>query len=517
MTVYAKWTKDGGTGGGTGTNTVVFISNGQVYTTKEVAQNESLGGSLPAAPALPGYTFGGWFTGENGGGLALTGTTTVTADITVYAKWTKNSGTDDGGPSSGTKSVIFISDGKIYDTKQVASGQSLSGSLPADPTLKGSLFGGWFTGVNGTGIELTGTTVITANATVYAKWLSSSGGTEDGGTSVTKTIIFVNVGKVYDTKQITSGGNLGGNFPSSPTRDGYVFSGWFTGVNGTGIELKKTTALTGNATVYAKWTKSTGGSSTGGGSGGGKSTGGAGTTVLTAGTSKTITVLEAPKAIGNPSRVSVVPVGDAFDQSIEVRLKDDSTTETVIRKSLVVNLPRTPSTTWSVYPLDISMYIKGTQTKVQPKEGTAVKITCPIPDSFLANKDRLFVVSLKDGKLEVLSTTVVTSDDAYCVEFTATHFSPYAFVVDMDGSLAKLAAMEAAGSTAGTSSGTPASGSKGTGGASPSGTPAALSGKTGALDVPKTGESGNDVLPISALGLFSLFVFIIIKRRKANS
>jgi uncharacterized repeat protein (TIGR02543 family) len=37
---------------------------------------------------MTGYTFGGWYTAISGGGTSFTAGTTVTANITVYAKWT---------------------------------------------------------------------------------------------------------------------------------------------------------------------------------------------------------------------------------------------------------------------------------------------------------------------------------------------------------------------------------------------------------------------------------------------
>jgi uncharacterized repeat protein (TIGR02543 family) len=43
--------------------------------------------SLPT-PTKEGYTFGGWYTAQNGGGTEFTTTTPVTANITVYALWT---------------------------------------------------------------------------------------------------------------------------------------------------------------------------------------------------------------------------------------------------------------------------------------------------------------------------------------------------------------------------------------------------------------------------------------------
>jgi uncharacterized repeat protein (TIGR02543 family) len=40
------------------------------------------------APTKTGYSFGGWWTKTNGGGTQFTTSTTVNANITVYAKWT---------------------------------------------------------------------------------------------------------------------------------------------------------------------------------------------------------------------------------------------------------------------------------------------------------------------------------------------------------------------------------------------------------------------------------------------
>jgi uncharacterized repeat protein (TIGR02543 family) len=42
---------------------------------------------MPAEPSRSGYTFGGWYTAQNGGGTQFTGSTPVTGNITVYARW----------------------------------------------------------------------------------------------------------------------------------------------------------------------------------------------------------------------------------------------------------------------------------------------------------------------------------------------------------------------------------------------------------------------------------------------
>jgi uncharacterized repeat protein (TIGR02543 family) len=45
-------------------------------------------GSLPTAPEKTSFAFGGWYTQPGGAGTQFTAGTTVTGNITVYAKWT---------------------------------------------------------------------------------------------------------------------------------------------------------------------------------------------------------------------------------------------------------------------------------------------------------------------------------------------------------------------------------------------------------------------------------------------
>jgi uncharacterized repeat protein (TIGR02543 family) len=42
-------------------------------------------------PTRTNYTFGGWYTQQNGGGTGFTASTTVTGNMTVYAKWNLDS------------------------------------------------------------------------------------------------------------------------------------------------------------------------------------------------------------------------------------------------------------------------------------------------------------------------------------------------------------------------------------------------------------------------------------------
>ncbi len=150
---------------------------------------------------------------------------------------------------------------------------------------------------------------------------------------------------------------------------------------------------------------------------------------------KTIEVVEAPKGIPNTGLISVEEIGKAFDKSVEVRLKEDSAAEKEVRNALETDTIGLNTETMRIFPLDISLYIKGTNTKVQPAQGTSVKITCPIPTELLSVKEKLLVVTVTSGKLQVLPVELTVKEGVSCLQFAAEHFSPYAFVVDSDGRL----------------------------------------------------------------------------------
>lgn len=48
-----------------------------------------------------------------------------------------------------------------------------------------------------------------------------------------------------------------GDFPTNPTRDHYIFGGWFTDKNGIGTEVSAGYPITDDITLYAKWTPET--------------------------------------------------------------------------------------------------------------------------------------------------------------------------------------------------------------------------------------------------------------------
>jgi uncharacterized repeat protein (TIGR02543 family) len=118
--------------------------------------------------------------------------------------------------------------------------------MPQEPARNGYVFAGWYTQQKGGGTPFIGTTVVTENITVYARWTALYTVTFDadgahGGTPATQT------------KTVMSGASIGSAMPQEPTRSGYVFDGWYTQQNGGGSEFAASTAVTGNITVYAQW------------------------------------------------------------------------------------------------------------------------------------------------------------------------------------------------------------------------------------------------------------------------
>ena len=128
---------------------------------KTVASPATAIDALPSVPVKAGYTFAGWWTETNGTGTEFTVGTSVTGDITLFASWTRNP----------VYTVTFNSDGGTAAGEQhVTLPATTVGALPTSPARTGYLFGGWYTGTDGSGTEFTASTTVMESITVYACW-----------------------------------------------------------------------------------------------------------------------------------------------------------------------------------------------------------------------------------------------------------------------------------------------------------------------------------------------------------
>lgn len=220
LTLYAKWTVYV-----PNTYTVTFESNGGSVVTEQTV-NEGAVATAPGAPMLEGYTFDGWYS-DSELMIPYGFTEGVMANVMLYAKWTKNSYT-----------VSFNSNnGSSVSSQSVSEGDTAT--IPEAPTRAGHVFEGWYSDA-GLNESYSFTTPVMNNLTLYAKW-----------TAIYTVTFNSNGGSPVADQNMQTGGNA--REPAVPTRDGYTFNGWYSDA-GLNEAYSFTTSVTGNLTLYAKWT-----------------------------------------------------------------------------------------------------------------------------------------------------------------------------------------------------------------------------------------------------------------------
>ncbi|NLX64503.1 MAG: S-layer homology domain-containing protein, partial [Clostridiaceae bacterium] len=161
-----------------------------------------------------------------------------------------------------------------------------------------------------------------------------------------------------------------------------------------------------------------------GGSGSSGGSGGSTNTPPTPPPAITVTEVQSELFTNTEDIIVEADVTAAFGQPVEVKITDKEESQNEIFQLTGADD--------EVYPFDISLYSRTSGEKVQPKEGYSVKITLPIPEKLLVVRDKVKVVYVRDGKLEVLSSQVVEKDGKWYITFEAVHFSPYALIVSKE-------------------------------------------------------------------------------------
>ena len=195
------------------TYTVTFDSDGGTSVT---AQSVEAGkkATEPTPPTKSGYTFLGWYLGEEK--WSFVGYV-ITENITLTAKWEANE-------TPATKyTVTFDSDGGTSVTAQsVEAGKKAT--EPTPPTKSGYTFLGWYLGEEKWSFV---GYVVTENITLTAKW------------EVDPTIHYVTFdpdnGDPTYTIMVTEGDTI--YAPTEPTMEGYKFLGWYYGTESNILEF----------------------------------------------------------------------------------------------------------------------------------------------------------------------------------------------------------------------------------------------------------------------------------------
>jgi uncharacterized repeat protein (TIGR02543 family) len=222
MTLYARWS--------TATYTVSFNA-GEGISGPE-AQTVPHGSTVtePAAPAKTGFVLAGWYKEAGLTNPWNFAADTVTAAMTLYAKW-----------STATHTVAFNANGgaPVPAVQTVAAGGKVTEPTPA-PAKTGLSFGGWYEDAALTGQWDFGTDTVTADMTLYAKW--------------TATVTFnANGGSYTPAVQTVAAGGKATEPTPAPAKTGFVLAGWYKEAGLISQWNFAADTVTADMTLYAKW------------------------------------------------------------------------------------------------------------------------------------------------------------------------------------------------------------------------------------------------------------------------
>ena len=232
----------------------VTLRNGDTDTTVLVPQNSAIGSRIPADPTKKGYTFEGWFNGEE----KLTAETVISGDVIYTAQW-----------SPITYTIAFSGgEGGQGAMDSIPATYDQEVTLPKNTfTRPGYYFNGWSTSSGASSGSYADekpvknlTTKQGETVTLYAAWYGMPVNVTlhpnyDGAENGTRTCI---VGSNYNYI-LKEGGGTKFDAIEDPVRTGYIFDGWFDaaeGGNAVGPSYKFTAVDAENGFhLYAHWTK----------------------------------------------------------------------------------------------------------------------------------------------------------------------------------------------------------------------------------------------------------------------
>ena len=224
----------------------VTLKNGEdVTATITVEQGAAFDANLPTNPSKRGYTFSGWYNGED----KLTEETVIDANITYTAKFEPNHYSIAFNANGGSGSMQTL-ENVAYDEKV---------KLPKCTfTRDGYDFAGWTTSSSSynPSVDYEDQEVVEGLhsrdgkvKTLYAVWT---------GKTFEATFVYGYAGKDNETKTGKVGDDIDLPYVSETSRTGYLFDGWYRSAEG-GDKVSSyasyTAADQNGVTFYAHWSK----------------------------------------------------------------------------------------------------------------------------------------------------------------------------------------------------------------------------------------------------------------------
>ncbi len=231
-----------------------------------------------------------------------------------------------------------------------------------------------------------------------------------------------------------SGGSGSGSYPAGTVvainayyrGEGQEFDRWTTSTAGVGFanpEASSTTFTMPAANVAITATYKTGGATTAATN---TSGGGGGNTVTGTATNNGTRVDVTRPGISN-TNLAGATVSGATDNFVVKVTEDQAATDaaTTALQARFGDLSRI-----KYFPMDISLYDSTGRTKIADTSGISVNLTLPLPDELVQYAGNNKIAAIAGGALEDLNARFTTVDGVPCINFTATHFSPYVIYVD---------------------------------------------------------------------------------------
>jgi uncharacterized repeat protein (TIGR02543 family) len=218
--IYAKWVIN--------THTVTFETGAAGIVIDPLVVDWGTVISAPdPSPEFIGYTFGGWYL-DNGFETVYNFATPITANFTLYAKWTIL-----------TFAVAFETNGGSAVQAQNVDWMGTI-TIPTDPTRAGHTFDGWWTS-DDFEIEFNFSSPVTETQTAYAKWIIHIH---------TVTFLTGEEGASVEPQTVNWGTTI--TEPDVPEVTGITFGGWYLD-DGFEMLYNFATPVTGDFTLFAKW------------------------------------------------------------------------------------------------------------------------------------------------------------------------------------------------------------------------------------------------------------------------
>lgn len=399
--------------------------DGNVLDTQQVT--EGMDAVPPTAPEVEGYTFTGWLPDYKAVGRNLDIVAQYNKIDSEETKWTVN---------------FYDHNDELLYTMKVDNGADCI--APVAPEREGYTFTGWRPAITG----------ITKDTEVYAQYEKViPGGNGNGGTS--------GDGSGNNGSGNNGSGNNGAGTGSGngTTQNGQLYS--LTVANGSGsgsyvagaqvIIVANTPASTQefdkwttnntnvkfisdslsataftmpaeNCTVTANYKAKT---NTGGSSNNNGASTGSGNS--SPGTKHEGSYVDIDKPGISNGQISSATINGSTDNFV-VRITDDPFATEAAYRALQYEYGDMTDIMFSA--MDISLYDSKGTTEIKDTSSISVTVTIPIPDSLVAYGGNCKAAAIVNDKLEKLNVSFKTIDQVPCIQFTASHFSPYVIYVD---------------------------------------------------------------------------------------